>query len=57
MLGGLLALLVVYSLYLSLTRIYQVDEAQNVFMARVTALATQHDYYTNGSLFLARCRG
>lgn len=49
---GLLAVLFLYSLYLSVTRIYQVDEAQNVFMARVTALGTQHRYYTNGSLIL-----
>ena len=51
-LAGLVFLLVVYSLYLSLTRIYQVDEVQNVFMARVTALGAERQYYSNGSLFL-----
>lgn len=48
----LLALFGLFSAYLALNRIYQVDEAQNVFMARVTALGRQHHYYTNGSIFL-----
>jgi hypothetical protein len=34
---GLLAGLVLFSIYLALTRIYQVDEAQNVFTARILA--------------------
>jgi len=47
-----LALLLLGSLYLAIHRIYQVDEAQNVYMGRITAMGLGNQYYTNGSLFL-----
>lgn len=51
-LGSLVAVLFLFSLYLSLNRIFQVDEAQNVFMAKVTGSGQFLRYYTNGSIFL-----
>jgi len=55
LIAGLLAslsLLVCYSLYLALTRIYQVDECQNIYMARVLATGQEADFFTTASLFL-----
>jgi len=47
-----LAAILGYSLLLALVRIYQVDEAQNVFMARQSALGQYARYFNNGYLFL-----
>lgn len=44
--------LVVASLYLARTRIYQVDECQNIYMARVFATGQAAEFFTNSSLFL-----
>lgn len=48
----LLAILVGYSVYLSQTRIYQVDECQNVYMAKVQAAGQSAEFFTSSSLFL-----
>lgn len=47
-----LALLVAYSIYLSLSRIIQVDECQSLYMARVLATGQAHQFFTDASLFL-----
>lgn len=47
-----LAILILFSLHLAINRIFQVDEAQNVFMSHVIAMGETHRYYTTGSLFL-----
>jgi len=47
-----LAGLVFLSVHLAASRIYQVDEAQNVFSARLAALGSSGEFYTNGSLIL-----
>lgn len=52
LLAGYVAAAVGLSAYLALTRIYQVDECQNLYMARVLATGQVHEYFTNGSLFL-----
>jgi hypothetical protein len=49
---GFLLVLVGYSLYLSLNRIYQVDEFQNFYMARVFAMGQSSEFLTTSSLFL-----
>src|SRR5690348_11526734 len=49
---GLLLVLVGYSVYLSLNRIYQVDEFQNFYMARVFAMGQSSEFFTTSSLFL-----
>lgn len=49
---ALLALLMLASLYLSLNRIYQVDEAQNLFMARVVGTGQSATFFTNAALWL-----
>lgn len=51
---GLLALagLVWFSSYLAAVRIYQVDECQNLYMARVLATGQANQFFTNASLFL-----
>src|ERR1043166_8018524 len=41
------------SLYLAATRIYQVDECQNVFVARILATGEAKNYFTAITLFLA----
>lgn len=46
-----LLLLASYAGYLALHRIYQVDEAQNVYMARIVGTRATAAYYVNGSLF------
>ncbi|MBL0211790.1 MAG: hypothetical protein IPQ13_12920 [Holophagaceae bacterium] len=51
-LGGALALLALFSIYLALNRIYQVDEAQNVFMARIIGTGQTGTYYTNAPVWL-----
>lgn len=50
--GGVLALLGLFSIYLALNRIYQVDEAQNVFMARIIGTGQTVTYFTNAPLWL-----
>jgi hypothetical protein len=50
--AGLLALLVFFSLYLSLNRIYQVDEAQNTYMAMIIGTGQTGSYVTNAPLWL-----
>lgn len=40
------------SFYFSLTRIYQVDECMNVYMARVLATGQASQFFTNASFFL-----
>ena len=47
-----LSALFCYSLYLSQSRLLQVDECQNVYMARVLATGQAQEFFTNGSLFL-----
>jgi hypothetical protein len=47
-----LGVLFCYSLYLSQSRLLQVDECQNVYMARVLAAGQAQEFFTNGSLFL-----
>src|SRR4051812_43233957 len=47
-----LGVLVGYSLYLSQSRLLQVDECQNVYMARVLAAGQAQEFFTNASLFL-----
>ena len=49
---GLLLVLAGYSVYLSLNRIYQVDEFQNFYMARVFAMGQSSEFFTTSSLFL-----
>lgn len=49
---GVLLALLAYSVYLSLTRIYQVDECQNFYMARIQAMGQASEYFTTSSLFL-----
>src|SRR6478672_2877280 len=48
---GLLVLLAWASSYLSAVRMYQVDECQNFYMARVLATGGASDFFTNASLF------
>lgn len=48
----ILLVLFFFSLYLALNRIYQVDEAQNLYMARVAATGKADRFFTNASLFL-----
>ena len=55
LIGSLVALLVFlvgFSVYLAITRIYQVDECQNLYMAMVLATGKAADFFTNGALFL-----
>jgi hypothetical protein len=49
---GALAVLAWFSLYLGRFRIYQVDECQNIYMARVLATGQGVELFTNSSLFL-----
>ena len=49
---GLLVVLFLYSIYLAATRIYQVDEAQNLFMARILGTGQSLSYFTNAPLWL-----
>ncbi len=49
---GVLVILIGFSVWLALTRIYQVDECQNIYMAHVLALGQTARFFTNGSLFL-----
>ena len=50
--GGVLVLLGLFSIYLALNRIYQVDEAQNLFMARIIGTGQTTTYFTNAPLWL-----
>lgn len=47
-----LGALAICSLGLGLTRIYQVDEAQNLYMARVLARGEAHEFFTSAALHL-----
>ncbi|HZR18227.1 MAG TPA: hypothetical protein VFE51_13125, partial [Verrucomicrobiae bacterium] len=47
-----LAVLVRFSSHLAALRIYQVDECQNLYMARVLATGHASEFFTNASLFL-----
>lgn len=49
---GLLGGLAWYSAFLAANRIYQVDECQNIYMARVLAAGQASQFFTTGSLFL-----
>jgi hypothetical protein len=49
---GLLGGLAWYSAYLAANRIYQVDECQNIYMAKVLATGQTAEFFTNASLFL-----
>jgi hypothetical protein len=49
---GLLGGLAWYSAFLAANRIYQVDECQNLYMARVLATGQSLEFFTNASLFL-----
>jgi len=49
---ALLAILGVFSAYLAMNRIYQVDECQNVFMARIIGTGQSANYFTNAPLWL-----
>src|SRR6266403_289956 len=49
---GLLGSLAWYSSFLAANRIYQVDECQNIYMARVLATGQASEFFTNGALFL-----
>lgn len=48
----ILLVLILFTAYLAVNRIIQVDEAQNVFMARVVGAGQTNNFYTNGSLIL-----
>jgi hypothetical protein len=47
-----LVILVIFSSYLALNRIYQVDECQNLFMARVIGTGQTERYFTSATLWL-----
>lgn len=49
---GALVLMAGFSVYLALFRIYQVDECQNLYMARVLVEGQSASFFTNASLFL-----
>ncbi len=49
---GLLGSLAWQSAFLAANRIYQVDECQNIYMARVLACGQTSEFFTNASLFL-----
>jgi hypothetical protein len=50
--GGLLVLLLMGSVYLAYGRIYQVDEAQNLYMARIIGTHQAGSYAVNPELWL-----
>lgn len=47
-----LVALILFSIALALTRIYQVDEAQNLYMARISWLGTSREFFTSNALHL-----
>lgn len=47
-----LALLAALALWLAATRIYQVDEAQNLYMAKVIAMGQTGSYFSNALLWM-----
>ena len=49
---GALAVLVCYSVYLAQYRIFQVDECQALYMAKVLATGQSAQFFTDASLFL-----
>ena len=50
---GLLLIFLVLSLWISLTRVYQVDEAQNAYMAWLMGARPPGNFYMSAPLFLA----
>jgi len=50
--AALLAVLGGFSIYLAMNRIYQVDEAQNIFMARIIGTGQSASYFTTAPLWL-----
>ena len=52
MLLGILLTLVWLSVRLAAIRIFQVDECQNLYMARILATGQASEFFTNASLFL-----
>ncbi len=52
LLCGLVGTLVWHSVHLARTRIYQVDECQNMYMARVLATGQDSEFFTYRTLFL-----
>jgi hypothetical protein len=49
---GTVAMLFLYSLHLAINRIIQVDEAQNLYMARIIGSGQTDAYFVNPALFL-----
>jgi len=49
---GSIALLLLFSAYLAATRIYQVDECQNIYMARILAIGQAKTFITNTEVLL-----
>lgn len=49
---GTIAILFLYSLHLAINRIIQVDEAQNLYMARIIGSGQTDVYFVNPALFL-----
>lgn len=47
-----LGLLAAFALWLAVTRIYQVDEAQNLYMAKVIAMDQTGTYFSNALLWM-----
>lgn len=52
-----LVLLVLGSIYLGLNRIYQVDEAQNVFTSRLIGAGLTREFATDGRIWIAALSG
>ena len=50
--GGAVAILFLYSLHLAAHRIIQVDEAQNLYMAKIIGSGETGTYFVNPALFL-----
>ncbi len=49
---GTLAVLFLYSLHLAAHRIIQVDEAQNLYMAKIIGSGQTDTYFVNPAIFL-----
>ncbi len=49
---GILAILIGFSIHLALTRTYQVDECQNLYMAKIVARGESKEFFTTSYLFL-----
>ena len=55
--GGVLVLLGLFSIYLALNRIYQVDEAQNVFTSRLIGAGLTQEFIADGRIWIAALSG